>query len=62
MWNWKKLLLTLVIAVIGIVIMEPGFTNHLGAAVLALAYSIPAYYDGKKAGGREVFELMKRRK
>ncbi|QDH94219.1 hypothetical protein [Escherichia phage vB_EcoS_PHB17] len=60
MWNWKKLLLTVFLALLGSTLIE-GFTNFLGALVMAIAYSIPSYYDGKKAGGREVFELIKRK-
>lgn len=60
MWNWKKLLLTVFLALLGSTLID-GFTNFLGALIMAIAYSIPSYYDGKKAGGREVFELIKRK-
>lgn len=60
MWNWKKLLLTVFLSLLGSTLID-GFTNFLGALVMAIAYSIPSYYDGKKAGGREVFELIKRK-
>lgn len=60
MWNWKKLLLTVFLSLLGSTMID-GFTNFLGALIMAIAYSIPSYYDGKKAGGREVFELIKRK-
>lgn len=37
-----------------------GFTSHLGALVMAIGFSIGSYYDGKKAGVRELLNKMTR--
>lgn len=41
-------------------IMIDDFTNHLGALVMAIGFSIGSYHDGKKEGVRELLNKMTR--
>lgn len=51
--GWFKFCLMVASVLIGGSLLD-GFTNHLGAALMAIGFGLACYYDGMKAGKRDL--------
>lgn len=51
--GWFKFCLMVASVLIGGSLLD-GFTNHIGAALMAIGFGLACYYDGMKAGKRDL--------